>query len=227
MQLDEARAMARQLMDHHGLHGWQLVFDRAKTRAGVCRPAQREIGLSAVLTPLHSEAEVRETVLHEIAHALVGPHHGHDAAWRARARSIGATGARCVTADAARAPSPWVGTCPAGHEVRRHRRPQHVSSCTRCARGFDLGAVITWSHHGRPAAMGPRYEAELAQLHSPDLEALSSPPPPIPVGALVRLVGSHRFTGLVGRVEARGRSRYRVRTPDGLVAASFALVEPC
>lgn len=164
MRIDEARAMAAALMAQHGLHGWRLVVDRAKTRAGVCRPVRREIGLSRVLTELHTEAEVRETVLHEIAHALVGTHHGHDAVWRARARAIGASGARCVAPDAARAPAPWVGACPAGHEVQRHRAPQRVSSCARCSRRFDPSALLTWRRHGQVVPMGPRYTADLARL---------------------------------------------------------------
>ena len=153
MHVDDARTMATALMARHGLRGWRFVFDRAKTRAGVCRPASREIGLSRVLTELHTEAEVRETVLHEIAHALVGAAHGHDAVWRARALAIGASGERCLSPTAARPPAPWVGTCPAGHEVRRHRRPQRVASCSRCSRGFDPAALLAWQLHGQAAAM--------------------------------------------------------------------------
>ena len=83
VDLDDAARMARALMAEHGLRGWSLVFDRAKRRAGICRYDQRVIGLSAPLTALHGEADVRDTVLHEIAHALVGARHGHDATWRA------------------------------------------------------------------------------------------------------------------------------------------------
>ena len=227
MHVDDARAMARELMDEHGLHDWRLVLDRARTRAGVCRPARREIGLSRVLTELHTQPEVRETVLHEVAHALVGAHHGHDAVWRARARAIGATGARTVAADAARPPAPWVGTCPAGHEARRHRRPQRVVSCSRCSPRFDPGAVVLWRLHGQVVPMPAQYEAELALLSAAGRAGAGGPPPPIPVGTPVRLVGRHRYTGLVGRLEKRGRTRYHVRTPVGLVTASFALVEPC
>ena len=164
VDLLDPRAMARALMDEHGLRDWRLVLDRARVRAGVCRPARCEIGLSRVLTQLHTTAEVRETVLHEVAHALVGAHHGHDAVWRARAVAIGAKGTRCVDPDAARAPAPWVGTCLAGHEAHRHRRPARVASCARCSRGFDPAAVITWRFHGQLVPMPPRYRAELAAL---------------------------------------------------------------
>lgn len=167
MEIVAAARMARGLMDGHGLSGWVLVLDRAKTRAGICRADHRQIGLSRVLTRLHSEAEVRDTVLHEIAHALVGVEHGHDAVWRARARAIGCSGARCLPVSAELPPGRWRAVCPAGHETTRHRRPLRVASCGACSRTFDPAAVLRWQCDGREAAMHPRYVAELAALRRP------------------------------------------------------------
>lgn len=164
MNLHAATAMATALMVQHGLADWRLVLDGARTRAGVCRPGRREIGLSRVLTALHTPEQVRDTVLHEIAHALVGVDHGHDAVWRAKAVEIGGTGTRCVPETAARADTPWKGTCPAGHVVGRHRRPTRVQSCRRCSRGFDPDALLRWTWHGRTVPMHPRYVTELAEL---------------------------------------------------------------
>ena len=73
MEVTRALATGRRLLREHGLDDWTIVADRAKTRAGVCRFAKRQIGLSAPLTTLHSDDEVLDTILHEIAHALVGP----------------------------------------------------------------------------------------------------------------------------------------------------------
>ncbi|HEX6056605.1 MAG TPA: SprT-like domain-containing protein, partial [Intrasporangium sp.] len=98
MELSAALKLGRELMAAHGLSDWVLNLDRARTRAGACRPARREISLSAHLTRLHPEDEVRDTILHEIAHALVGPGHGHDAVWRAKALAIGCSGQRCSSA---------------------------------------------------------------------------------------------------------------------------------
>jgi len=151
-------------MAHHGLTDWRFVFDNAKMRAGVCRPARREVGLSRVLTGLHTQAQVRDTILHEIAHALVGPQHGHDAVWRARAQAIGCTGGRCVPLNAPRAAAPWEGLCPAGHDFQRHRRPMRVMACSRCSARFSAANLITWRFHGRVVPMNARYQAELASL---------------------------------------------------------------
>lgn len=164
MDPGQAVRLARRLMAEHGLEGWTVRLDRAKTRAGVCRFGPREIGLSAPLTSLHSEAEVTDTILHEIAHALVGAAHGHDAVWRAQAVRIGCSGDRCVDPSAARVEGKWVGRCARGHEVSRHRRPRRLQSCATCDARFNPAHVLSWTYAGRPAPMHPGYLTELAAL---------------------------------------------------------------
>ena len=82
MDLRDAFAMAEYLLEVHGLDDWEVAYDNAKLRAGICRFGDKVLGLSAPLTAVHDEDDVRDTILHEIAHALVGPRHGHDATWR-------------------------------------------------------------------------------------------------------------------------------------------------
>jgi predicted SprT family Zn-dependent metalloprotease len=238
MELEGARRMATALMAEHGLVGWRLVLDNAKTRAGVCRPARREIGLSRGITALHTEAEVRDTVLHEIAHALVGAHHGHDAVWRAKALEIGSSGRRCVDTASARPPAPWTGTCPAGHTTTRHRRPTRVVTCGQCSRSFDPRHVITWRFRGEVVPMHPAYDRELARLRrrtaAAPVAARGDRPEPtvaaelvaLPVGTVVRVGGSGRYAGTTGVVEKRARTRYHVRTRLGLLTVPFAMAEP-
>lgn len=226
MDVRDAVAVAEGLLAEHGLVGWSVVLDGAKTRAGVCRPGRREIGLSRPLTELHGPAEVRDTVLHEIAHALVGTGHGHDAVWRATARRIGCTGQR--TTSAPRPPGPWVGRCAAGHVSTRHRRPARVVSCARCAPSFDVANLLTWTHHGRevaPERIGAGYAAEWRRVHAPAAaDRPVVPGPRLPVGARVRLGGGGRYAGAVGVVVKRGRTRYHVQTGTGVLTAPFALV---
>ncbi|ACQ78477.1 protein of unknown function SprT [Beutenbergia cavernae DSM 12333] len=163
MELFAARHLALGLMRQHGLGRWKLTFDRAKVRAGQCRFDRHEISLSRPLTLLHDEAEVTETVLHEIAHALVGPSHHHDDVWKAKARALGARGETTLRTDK-RPPAAWVGTCPAGHEVHRHQRPSRPRSCARCSRTFDLDALVTWRWNGQVVPMTSAYQAELAEV---------------------------------------------------------------
>ena len=218
-------ALAEALVTEHGLVGWTVVLDRAKTRAGVCRADRREIGLSAPLTALHSEQEVRDTVLHEIAHALVGPRHAHDAVWRATAQRIGCSGQR--TSSGPRVAGKWTGTCPAGHATSRHQRPARVVACGRCASAFDPANALRWSVGGREVPleeMPLAYRREWARLL--DGSATTAAPQSFPVGTVVRLVGGGRYAGLTGRIVGRGRTRYRVQVGSGVLTVPFPLAQP-
>lgn len=157
MEARAALALARELMDAHGLSAWSVRFDRARRRAGTCRFTERAITLSRPLTELYEPERVREVVLHEIAHALVGPAHGHDATWRATARRIGSTGLRTVAADAPSPPAPWRGVCPRGHVVERFRRPSRPMSCGICARSFDPAHILNWTFRGNPVELPEHY----------------------------------------------------------------------
>ncbi|NHA66822.1 SprT-like domain-containing protein [Phycicoccus flavus] len=215
MEVGHAVALGRRLLREHGLEGWTVVADRAKTRAGVCRFGRREIGISGPLTALHPEEEVRDTLLHEIAHALVGPEHGHDAVWRATAVRIGCSGERCVSPDAPRVPGDWVGRCPAGHEKTRHRAPTRLASCGRCSRRFDARHLFTWTYRGGPATMPPRYAAELAALRG--AQARSRPTAPPRLGDVVE-VAAGPWAGRVGEVELVGAARCQVRVGEDLLS---------
>ncbi|MEU4242471.1 SprT-like domain-containing protein [Actinoplanes sp. NPDC026619] len=224
MDLSEARRLASGLMAEHGLRGWRLVFDNAKTRAGVCRYDRKEIGLSRPLISLYDVEVVTETVLHEIAHAMAGPRHGHDRVWRATARRLGCSGRRCMPADAPSVDGPWVGLCPAGHRTTAHRRPIRVKSCLACSARFDAAAIYTWAHHGQPAPMDPRYDAELARIRA-GRPAIGPPPVPAQVGERVRLTGTGKYAGLAGTVVKRGRTRYQVQTRAGLLSVAFTAAQ--
>ena len=230
MELEEAARLGRRLLDEHGLDGWRLVFDRAKQRAGICRYGAKQIGLSAPLTALHPEHEVRDTILHEIAHALVGPRHGHDEVWRATARRIGCSGLRCTSGEAPRIEGGWVGTCSAGHRVTRHRRPARPASCRTCSTTFDVAHLLTWTFHGEPAPMLPGYEAELARLRARQAGTGQSAPPlvvPVRLGETVRvrLPGS-KYDGVTGTLVKRGRTRYHLKVGASVLTVPFGMVTP-
>lgn len=167
MNLVEARNLARDLMDQHGLEGWRFEYDDAKRRAGMCHYARRRISLSAPLATVYDESEVRDTVLHEIAHALAGSEAGHGAQWRAKAREIGCSALRYVDPDAPTLDGPWIGVCPRGHRATRFRRPGAPMSCRACGgkvKRFDPAHLVAWTYRGHDAAMGERYERELREL---------------------------------------------------------------
>ena len=100
MDLKDAGNLAKSLMASHGVsHRWDFYFDTAQTRLGMCSPHQRRITLSRAYVESAAEPDVRDTILHEIAHAIAFekyPHRriGHGPEWKAIARSIGCTGSR-------------------------------------------------------------------------------------------------------------------------------------
>ena len=96
MDLNDAAKLAVLYMDLHELNGWQFRFDRATRRFGCCHHSSKTISLSRDLVSLNDKRDVRDTILHEIAHALAGPKvrpHGRE--WREIALRIGCNGRRC------------------------------------------------------------------------------------------------------------------------------------
>lgn len=224
MDAREALSLGRRLLREHGLDGWQLTFDRAKTRAGACHFGRRTITLSRALTLLHSEAEVRETLLHEIAHALVGPGHGHDAVWRAQARRIGSTGARCIDPGAPRVKGDWQGTCPAGHVINRHRGPKAPVSCASCAPVFRPEHLLTWTYRGGRPAMSPEYSHAVARLGRARAPETSGWRPRLGDDVLLTRADG---TQVAGTVELVGQNGLQVRIAGiGLVKVSWEIVRP-
>jgi predicted SprT family Zn-dependent metalloprotease len=122
--------MGAEMMAHYGLSEWRLRLDHARRRAGQCDYTNKIISLSRHYVRYAEENHIRDTLLHEIAHALVGPFHGHDAVWRKKAREIGCTATRCHTLTFSHAK--WKMRCPNGcFEAERHRRSQNLV-CAIC-----------------------------------------------------------------------------------------------
>lgn len=130
-------------MEHHGLRGWTFDFDNAKRRFGACRFSQSRITLSASLTQMNDEAEVEETILHEIAHPLAGQA-SHGPHWQRVAASIGASTERCYSLERVNTPpKPLIGKCPeCGYTTRGFRR-RNVS-CDQCSSTYDLLYRLQW-----------------------------------------------------------------------------------
>lgn len=96
MELKDAEALANTMMTEHGLiaKGWHFAFDRAKKRLGACHYWTKKISISKYMAAYATEEQVRQTMLHEIAHALLPHSAGHKQAWKDMAKSIGYTGSR-------------------------------------------------------------------------------------------------------------------------------------
>ncbi len=78
MELHKASTLAINLMNNHNLLGWNFEWNNRKSAFGLCSYSRKTIFLSKILTVQVDEEGVTNTILHEIAHALVGAGHSHD-----------------------------------------------------------------------------------------------------------------------------------------------------
>ncbi len=131
VRLQRIARKAEALMEKHGLRDWSFQFDDAIRRAACCDSATKVISLAHQFYSKAPAYELRDTILHEIAHAVVGNEHGHDRVWKHAARRIGCTGERCHGVNFA--PPRYIVYC-------RHCRWKHTgntqkkSTCRRCGR---------------------------------------------------------------------------------------------
>ena len=102
IKLHEIKQYALEQMEKWELteQGWSFVWDtRAVRRYGQCRYSKKEIGITKVLANLNTIEETKDVVLHEIAHALTGPGHGHDWVWKQKCVLVGARPERCYKSE--------------------------------------------------------------------------------------------------------------------------------
>lgn len=140
-----AQEMALMLMRQHGLHDWTFELRELKSYFGFCYWHKRHIVLSRPLTELNDESHVRNTILHEIAHALTPRHERcHGKEWKRIAISIGCNGQRCYSKEVTKPISKYIGTCPTcSKKFNAHRRT--TCSCPNCSGGtFCIKHLITW-----------------------------------------------------------------------------------
>ena len=126
----EVEREAERLLARYGLEGWSFQYDDAGRRAGVCWHGLKVIALARLYCIHSTDQQVRDTILHEIAHALVGPEHNHDAVWKAAARSIGCTGDRCHYVDFA--PPRYIMSCPRCRWAQRENFRRRGTICKTC-----------------------------------------------------------------------------------------------
>lgn len=170
MDVLAAQRRALSLMRAFGLRGWTFATNKRKKTLGLCFSQLKRIELSTNFIAHNPKSIVRETVLHEIAHALVGTEHGHGAVWKEMAERVGAKPSR-TTKNVVMPPGKWQATCGGcGLLFSRHRRPKYPTgnSCRRC--GTEAG-VLYYEHIESASA---RNAGSVSALVSSDKRAVAA-----------------------------------------------------
>lgn len=151
MTYTELRNNIVALIEQYAPEGTKFEWDNATRRFGCCRYSYNRttgkyynfrITISYPLAIRNSWEVVRQTVLHEIAHART-PSHNHDAVWRRECILIGGNGERCYRGeseggDVKTIPAKFIGVCPkCGHQYPRNRRSKGAYCC-------DVRYPIRW-----------------------------------------------------------------------------------
>ena len=137
MNESQVRQITIDLLKQHDLYGKvTLKFGSARSQLGSYRAGHRNgvpvriFTVSMALALVNSEEELRDTVLHEIAHAIAGISAGHGPEWKSVARRIGAT------------PK---ATCTCGQSFKRERLAAGKRYCTPCY-NKGLREELVWVH---------------------------------------------------------------------------------
>ncbi|WP_196138507.1 SprT-like domain-containing protein [Aliikangiella sp. G2MR2-5] len=154
MSYFEAIELAKGLIDNLGkdypfLKDWRIKLDSAKRRAGACKPVVKEITISRHHIEHNSFLIVKDTILHEIAHAInyeLNKDISHGPNWKTIAKLIGATPKATGLFDIPEAPWLLVSVCSKTKTLkliaRRYRRRKNI-------RNFHL--------KGKPETLGSLY----------------------------------------------------------------------
>lgn len=128
---------ASQLFRKYSLHGWSIDFRTYGLTLASCDYNTQTIRFNNYYVEFSSNRSILDTLKHEIAHALVGPGHGHNNVWKSMAEKVGATPKAISSEKAAIRPGRYRATCPnCGRVYDKYRLPKYSRGyyCPRCGK---------------------------------------------------------------------------------------------
>lgn len=156
MNINAANTLALDLLALHGL-SLPIRWSKSKRALGHIMFKNRvasELMLSTAYVKANDEADVKDLILHEIAHALVGYEHGHNHVWKAKCVEIGAKPEQYAKLDASKMlHTHEVKCCNCGHVHKKlfaaSRKNYARYSCGRCDNnGGTIKCVPLWASVG-------------------------------------------------------------------------------
>jgi predicted SprT family Zn-dependent metalloprotease len=161
--IKDVKEMAIELMNtkftfitHYSTHtisandlGYYFEFGNKKKAFGTCYYVKKKIQLSLPLCSANLDKieNIRNTMLHEIAHALCvyvyGTKHGrgHGAYWKSIAKQIGCNGERCFSsANVSMPKSKYSVICDScGYSAPKYRKVTKTYACANCCNNHNNG----------------------------------------------------------------------------------------
>lgn len=133
MELFDAEILAKQLISEY-VPLYTFKWNNLKRSFGMCSYRERTIYLSRPLTELCEPETVRNTIMHEIAHALT-PGQGHGRVWKIQMIKFGLNPDRLCNAEIDRSGiANWEAKCSTcGKLTHMIRKPRLERSCKPCS----------------------------------------------------------------------------------------------
>lgn len=152
MRINDALNLARDLMKQHNVRpDCGLDLSRGKRTLGyvIWKGTNKipTVNLSVHFLAILSDEEIRDTILHELAHVISGPGHHHDWYWKSICRKIGCNPERTAKLD--RVPDGrYKMQCVCGKTYTKYRSSRtmksHTYVCGTCKRN-DLVWVDSYT----------------------------------------------------------------------------------
>ncbi|MGA8763053.1 MAG: SprT-like domain-containing protein, partial [Candidatus Sulfotelmatobacter sp.] len=89
MKRYEASELGRKLLDAYELKDWGIRLSPNNSFVGLCDRKGKNIYLNLHHVDTHPDSEIKDTILHEIAHCLTPNDHEHGSEWQAMAIKVG------------------------------------------------------------------------------------------------------------------------------------------
>lgn len=142
MDLNRAELLAKDLIDEHinrriTEYGyWTFEWSDRKSFLGQCNYTTNTISLSRPHTIVNNEISVRDTILHEVAHALTKGD-GHGRQWKLMAQRLGANPSRTNIAELSRGKY-YIQCEPCNYKHEFYRLPKRTYLCVHCKKSLPL-----------------------------------------------------------------------------------------
>lgn len=128
----EIEQLANDLLETYNLKDWSFGFNSSIRSIAKCKHFRKQIFFSKHYIDI-DDTKIKEAILHEIAHALVGYSYGHKKIWKEKMVSLGCVPTRCFGIQGfTHIEKKYQAICTnCGFVYKRYRRRQNVS-CGVC-----------------------------------------------------------------------------------------------